>query len=130
MARRVDDLQGKVRIGAKGEFRPVVKEFRALQRDRRSPFRRKVHLRVQQVPVRAAEGKDRDIERSPDVVRIGDVVKVPVGQKDLLDDPPVLPDQLQQLFRLRAGIDQETVPVLIVDIEKAVHVKVLVQCYR
>lgn len=86
-----------------------------------------IQMRIGEIDFSSFVNVDGDIRIFPNGRDPADVIKVPVGEKDLLDDPPIFAAQTHQLMPLSSGINQEPVlrfiidPEITVDLEIALH---------
>ena len=120
----MDYRQRKAWVYAYGDLVAIVQIRHTLHRPTANAKSGKIHSGIQQVAVSIFMGINRNTQCLPQLVDSTGVVEVAVGQQDRLDDPAFTPYDVQQLIRLRAGVDQESVSGNIVDIEKAVFFKI------
>ena len=124
MARRVNYTQRAVRVAAQAEDFPVLKRLGSMYGHVAMAVAGQVQMRIAEIGFSGLMDIDRDIRFLPDCRNTADMIEMPVGKKNLLNNPPIFVAQLHQFMSLSTRIDEKAVFRFIVNPEIAVYIEI------
>ena len=127
MAGCMDHTQGTGWIALQPENIPVPEVLCAMRGHIAMVIAGQVQMRIDEISFSGLMDIDRDIRFLPDRRNAANMIEMPVGKKNLLNDPPIFVAQMHQFMPLSTGIDEKAVirfiinPEIAVDLEIALH---------